>query len=122
MLASNDPFTPPKLDPGLLSTDYDMFAMRAAMRTAQRFLSAPAWRGYVLEPVGTLANATTDVALDNYICNNGGTTWHIVGTTAMSAHDASYGVVNPDLRVKGVTGLRVIDASVLVRSISDKIT
>jgi choline dehydrogenase-like flavoprotein len=42
-------------------------------------------------------------------------TCHLVGSAAMSAPDADYGVVNPDLRVKGVTGLRIVDASVMVR-------
>jgi choline dehydrogenase-like flavoprotein len=92
-----------------------MFVMRAAVRTAQRFLSASAWQDYVTTPVGALANVTTDAALDNYIRSGAGTAWHIVGTAAMSAHNASYGVVNPDLRVKGVTGLRIVDLSVLVR-------
>jgi choline dehydrogenase-like flavoprotein len=115
MLTSNDPFAPPSIDPGLMSTEYDMFVMQAAVRTAQRFLSAPAWQGYVTTPVGALANVTTDAALESYIRSGAATTWHIVGTAAMSAHNASYGVVNPDLRVKGVTGLRIVDLSVLVR-------
>jgi choline dehydrogenase-like flavoprotein len=42
---------------------------------------------------------------------------HIVGTAGMSPRGAHYGVVDPDLRVKGIAGLRVIDASVLVRAV-----
>ncbi|KAF8582565.1 GMC oxidoreductase [Ramaria rubella] len=112
-LASNNPFTPPLIDPALFGTQYDMFVTRAAIRSAQRFLTAPAWKGYVLQPFGALANATTDDELDDYIRQNGGTTLHMVGSAAMSARDAKYGVVDPDLLVKGVTGLRIIDASVM---------
>jgi choline dehydrogenase-like flavoprotein len=42
------------------------------------------------------------------------TVWHPVGSAAMTAKNAGFGVVNPDLTVKGVKGLRVIDASVFV--------
>ncbi|KAF8590856.1 GMC oxidoreductase [Ramaria rubella] len=111
-LASNDPFAMPLIDPALLSTQFDMFTMRGVL-SAQRFLTAPAWKGYILQPFGDLANATTDDELDDYIGQNGASTFHLVGSAAMSARDADYGVVNPDLLVKGVTGLRIIDASVM---------
>lgn len=41
---------------------------------------------------------------------------HALGTAAMSAEDAKDGVVNPDLRVKGAAGLRIVDASVLPKA------
>ena len=65
--------------------------------------------------MGSLANATTDDLLDEFIRNNAGTAAHPVGTASMSSRNASYGVVDPDLKVKGVAGLRIVDASVLVR-------
>ena len=65
--------------------------------------------------MGSLANATTDALLDEFIRNNAGTAAHPVGTASMSSRNASYGVVDPDLKVKGVGGLRIVDASVLVR-------
>jgi hypothetical protein len=42
------------------------------------------------------------------------TTWHPVSTAKMSPKGASYGVVDPDLKVKGMKGLRIVDASVFV--------
>jgi len=112
-LNSNNPFTPPLINPGLLSTDFDVFTLRSAVRSARRFLSAPIWKDYVLEPVGDIGNATTDAQIDDYIRGHAGSSCHIVGTAAMSAKDADYGVVNPDLRVKGISGLRIVDASVM---------
>ncbi|KAG6896163.1 hypothetical protein C0992_009912 [Termitomyces sp. T32_za158] len=87
--------------------------MREAVRSARRFLAAPAWKDYVIGPVGGLVNATTNELLDEYIRRNAGTSAHPVGTAAMSAENASFGVVDPDLQVKGVKGLRIVDASIM---------
>jgi choline dehydrogenase-like flavoprotein len=102
------------INPGYLAEDFDVLAMREAVKSARRFLAAPGFKNYVLEPFGALANATTDALLDNYIRNQAGTSAHPVGTASMSAKNATYGVVDPDLRVKGVSALRIVDASVLV--------
>jgi len=113
-LSSSDPFESPLIDPGYYTNPFDIFAMREAIRSSMRFLSAPIWKGYVLSPLDSgLAGATTDALLDNYIRNQTGTSAHVVGTASMSAYDADYGVVNPDLKLKKAGGLRVVDASVL---------
>lgn len=77
------------------------------------------WSDYVIGPTGGLAialNATTnlDGAIDQYVTNHTGTIWHPVGTASMSPVGAPWGVVDPDLKVKKVTGLRIVDASVFV--------
>jgi choline dehydrogenase-like flavoprotein len=59
-------------------------------------------------------NATTDEEIDQVIREIAVTAWHPISTAAMSPKGASWGVVDPDLRVKGVSGLRVIDASIMV--------
>ena len=113
-LASSNPFDAPMINPNFLATEFDIFTMRAAIRSAARFVSAPAWRDYVLAPFGGLENTITDAALDEYIRSRAVSISHPVGTAAMSPKGATYGVVNPDLRVKGVSGLRIVDASILV--------
>jgi len=110
---SSNPFDPPLIDPGLLSSEFDVFALRTAIKNSQKFLSSPAWKDYILGPVGQLANVMTDTELDEYIRNSASTACHAVGSAGMSGKDAKYGVVDPDLRVKGVLGLRIIDASIL---------
>lgn len=89
--------------------------MREAIKTAFTFFSVPAWDKYIIGPTPALAAAMeSDDALDEYIRTAGIVTEHVVGTASMTAEDTSYGVVNPDLLVKGVAGLRIVDASVLV--------
>ncbi|KAK0466203.1 aryl-alcohol oxidase [Desarmillaria tabescens] len=111
-LNSSNPLDPPLIDPAYLASEFDVFAMIEAVKSAKRFLSAPAWEGYVLEAYGGLVNATTDEALEEYVRENVGTAAHPVGTASMSPRFADYGVVDPDLVVKGVSGLRVVDASI----------
>ncbi|KAJ7134626.1 pyranose dehydrogenase [Mycena epipterygia] len=111
-LQSNNPFDPPLIDPGLLVTDFDLFTARESIKKAYRFVEAPVWKDYIIAPTIDLLNMTTD-ALDEFIRNTGSSSGHIVSTAAMSAKDASYGVVNPDLLVKGASGLSIIDASIM---------
>lgn len=114
-LASSNPFDAPVIDPALLKSTFDKAVMREAVKSAFKFFAAPAWSDYVVTPVGPLANATDDTKLDSYIAQNAQTIFHPTGTAGMSPKGAPYGVVDPDLRVKKVAGLRVVDASVLVR-------
>ncbi|KAJ7821918.1 glucose dehydrogenase short protein [Mycena olivaceomarginata] len=126
-IESNNPFDPPLIDVGMLTTDFDIFTIRPqadylslpyreSIKRAYRFVQAPTWKDYIISPIVDLLNMSTD-ALDEYMRNNAGFSSHLVSTAAMSAADASYGVVNPDLLVKGVTGLSIIDASILVGKI-----
>ncbi|KAF9460634.1 alcohol oxidase [Collybia nuda] len=112
-LRSSNPFDKPVIDPALLKTTWDKVAFREAIKGAEKFLSAPVFSGYVLGRVGAYANATTDAKLDAYIASSAGTLFHPVGTAVMSPKGASTGVVDPDLRVKKVTGLRIVDLSVV---------
>ncbi|KAF8218301.1 aryl-alcohol oxidase-like protein [Mycena galopus ATCC 62051] len=112
-LNTSDPLDSPLINPGLLSSDFDLLAVREGIKMAQRFVTAPVWKGYIIEQTPALANATTDAELEEWIRNTASTSSHLVGSAGMSARDAGYGVVDPDLLLKGAVGLRIIDASVL---------
>ncbi|KAL0568661.1 hypothetical protein V5O48_013324 [Marasmius crinis-equi] len=109
-LNSSDPFDHPIIDLNLVNSDFDLFAFRDALRRIDRFMHSSSFDGFV---ISSTINATTDEELDFYIKSQVRPAGHLVGTASMSAKGASWGVVDPNLRVKGVKGLRVVDASVL---------
>ena len=116
-LNTSNPFDQPLIDLGCLTTDYDIFTLREAVRSARKFLTASAWDRYLLDALSPPGDVTTDEDLDAFLRANAAPDGHIVATASMSAREAEFGVVDPDLKVKGVEGLRVIDASVLVRAV-----
>ncbi|KAL4250321.1 GMC oxidoreductase family protein [Pleurotus pulmonarius] len=108
-------FRAPHIDPAFYTTDWDIRAMREAVKAAKRFVSAPVFQNYIVEALGTLATADTDEEIEEYVRSNSGTTAHPVGTASMSPKGAQWGVVDPDLKMKGgIKGVRIVDASVFV--------
>ena len=115
-MASSDAFDSPLIDPGFLTTDFDVLAFREGVKISKRFMTASTWDQFIIGPYGDFKFATDDEAIDSYIRSNARSIRHPVGTAAMSAWDAKNGVVNPDLTVKKVRGLRIVDASIMVRA------
>ncbi|KAF8959801.1 aryl-alcohol oxidase [Flammula alnicola] len=113
ILGSNNLLDAPIIDPGLLTAEIDLVSAREAIKSSRQFFAAKAWQGYVLNELAETRNATSDDLLDAYIRQTASTAWHPIGTAAMSAPDAKYGVVDPDLRLKQADGLRVVDASIM---------
>jgi choline dehydrogenase-like flavoprotein len=110
-LASADPFAKPVIDPAYLSAPADVEKLVAAVRMTQKILSAP-----VLEPWAEQlfpAVDATDEQLVAHIRSDIGTVFHPVGTARMGAAGDPATVVDPALRVHGIAGLRVADASVM---------
>ncbi|KAI3597498.1 aryl-alcohol oxidase, partial [Moniliophthora roreri] len=107
-LSSSNPFDQPLIDYGLYTTDFDINAQVEAMKMAQDFLSLPQFQGIVQGPFGALANATTDQDLAAYARAN----TQIYSHPSCTASMGPGGVVDSRLKVKGVQGLRVVDASV----------
>jgi choline dehydrogenase len=100
------------IDPNFLSSRLDIHVIVESIKAANRFVGASAWDGYVISP---FANLTTEADFEAFARNFTWTEWHPVGTASTSAKGVSYGVVNPDLTVKGVLGIRIVDASIIVR-------
>ncbi|KAF9002549.1 pyranose dehydrogenase [Cyathus striatus] len=113
-LKSNDPFDAPLIDPAYLTADIDILIMKEAVRSAKRFFAGQAWKDTIIAPNGAFANATDDETLEHFIRSTSVSAGlHAVGTASMSPKGARYGVVDPDLLVKGTEGLRIVDASIM---------
>lgn len=114
-LRSSNPLDAPIIDPNFLSHPFDIVAMREGIRAAQRFVASPAFsENGVTGLLPPWNGAVSDSEIEEVIRDIAVTAWHPIGTAAMSPENADWGVVDPDLRVKGVDGLRIIDASIMV--------
>ncbi|KAF8868344.1 aryl-alcohol-oxidase from pleurotus Eryingii [Infundibulicybe gibba] len=112
-LASSDPFSFPQINPAFLTSPLDSTIMVESIKAVRRFLKARAWQGYLLQPFGTLGAANTDDEIKSAVREGVVTIWHPTSTARMSPENAAWGVVDPNLLVKGVSGLRIVDASVM---------
>jgi choline dehydrogenase-like flavoprotein len=114
-LASADPAAAPLIDPNFFGDDRDMVVMKAGVRLLHRILSAPP-----LSHHGGKDRHNTpledDAALEQLIRNRSDTVYHPVGTARMGSDEDA--VCDPHLRVRGVAGLYVADASIMPRLIS----
>jgi choline dehydrogenase len=116
-LASADPDVPPVVDPNYLGDGRDVETMRAGLRIARRIGAADAladWRQAEAIP-GPVC--TDDTALREYLGRSVRPYLHPVGTCRMGTDDMA--VVDPaDLRAHGISGIRVVDASVMPSVVS----
>jgi choline dehydrogenase len=115
-IRSADPSVHPAIQPNYLSADEDQRVVVAALRWGRRIASEPALAHYIDHEMNPGPAAQSDAQLLDYARETGTTIYHPVGTCRMG-HDAG-AVTDPQLRVRGVEGLRVVDASIMPRLIS----
>jgi choline dehydrogenase len=112
-LTASDPAAPLSIDPNILSTPYDMAVGRAAIRAVREIFAQGPFDPFRGEELAPGASVQSDEELDDYLRRTAVSDIHAVGTCRMG-HDP-LAVVDPQLRVHGVAGLRVVDASVMPR-------
>lgn len=112
-LASADPSDPPLADPNVLADPADLEAMVDAVEICRDVGASEAFRLWRKAEVAPGPATATRDALRAFVRRAVGTYHHQVGTCRMGAVDDPNAVVQPDLRVRGVEGLRVADASIM---------
>ncbi len=112
-LRSADPHDAPKIFFNYMSHPDDWEEMRACVRLTREIFQQPAfapWRGREIQPG---ADCVTDEQIDAFIAEHVESALHPSCTCKMGAIDDPMAVVDPELRVIGVTGLRIVDSSVM---------
>ncbi|MEK9752546.1 MAG: GMC family oxidoreductase N-terminal domain-containing protein [Rhodospirillaceae bacterium] len=109
--ATPDPAADPELEPNYLDHPDDRETALNILKLASRLAAEPALAKVIVEETRPGSNAPDDAALLDYAKESGQTAWHTVGSCRMGGANDS--VVDGRLRVHGVEGLRVVDASVL---------
>ncbi len=112
-LRSADPRHRPSIDPGYLSDGgSDARALLAGLKMAREFVTARPMAAICKSELAPGAHLRSDAELMDYVRASVVTLYHPVGTCAMG-RESKWSVVDTELRVRGVTGLRVVDASVM---------
>ena len=110
-LKSSDPAADPLIQPNYLSHPDDVATLLAGLKLGRAIFQAPAMAKHISKEIHPGENVNTDEELIADIRKRAETIYHPVGSCRMGSDENS--VVDPELRVRGVEGLRVIDASIM---------
>jgi choline dehydrogenase len=110
-LKSPDPFDAPSIRQPFLTTPADIAAMTEGVRIARRITTQPALAPWLVREIVPGEHTRTDAEVEAYLRAIAGPNLHPVGSCRMGGDEAS--VVDPRLRVRGIDGLRVVDAAIM---------
>ena len=114
-IGSGDPFAAPKIRPNFLSNSLDRDVHIAGMRIARDLMNTPALTSYHEGETVPGQLCQSDEALLDHALRTGATMYHPVSTCTMGSDPKSGAVVDDQLRVHGLQGLRIADASIMPR-------
>ncbi|HEY1300292.1 MAG TPA: choline dehydrogenase [Stellaceae bacterium] len=120
-LASADPHDPPRIRQNFLATESDRRTIRDGLKLVRRLCATPPLADFAAKELAPGQGVASDADLDAYIRATAATAHHPLGTCKMGPDDDPAAVVDPELRVRGISGLRVVDASVMPDMVSGNI-
>jgi choline dehydrogenase-like flavoprotein len=112
-LASSDPAAPARICQNFLATDRDWAVLRAGFRLAREIGEAAPLTPFRRAEAAPGADCRSDTEIDAHIRATSITVHHPAGTCRMGRENDPMAVVDPELKIFGVDGLRVVDASVM---------
>jgi choline dehydrogenase-like flavoprotein len=115
-LASADPLAAPRIDPAFLADPDDLQRLVRGFKLMRRLLQQPALTGFGGQESAASAAARSDKQNEQFIRDHADTVYHPVGSCRMGAGPLD--VVDAQLRVHGLQGLRVVDASIMPSIVS----
>jgi choline dehydrogenase-like flavoprotein len=110
-LADNDPASMPLINPNFLGDETDLKAAVDAVRAVRKVMGQPSLAAVIEEELDPGPDMQSDAEIGEWVKHAVTTMWHPVGTCRMGKDERS--VVDARLQVRGVDGLRVIDASIM---------
>ena len=110
-LRNADPYAAPRIDPNFLSDADDVRRLVRGFRVMREILSQPALAGFRGRELAHSAAACSDTEIEAFLRDHADTIYHPVGTCRMGRGPLD--VVDDQLRVRGLEGLRVVDASIM---------
>jgi choline dehydrogenase len=117
-IKTDSPFEQPAIQPNYLAEEHDRRVLLSAMRLARRLLASDALKPYYDREDIPGPHVQTDDELLDVAKQRGTTTFHPMGTCKMGPSTDPGAVVDDNLRVHGLEGLRVIDASIMPTMLS----
>jgi choline dehydrogenase/4-pyridoxate dehydrogenase len=119
VLASNEPSTPIRIRQNFMSTEREWETLRRGVRLMHEIMSGTKMQPFVAKELNPVLES--DASIDEHIRTTAITLHHPAGTCKMGPENDESAVVDPQLRVRGVESLRVIDASVMPDLVSGNI-
>lgn len=115
-LRSSDYRDAPSIRPNFLAHEEDVRVMREGMKIGRQIIGQPAMDAFRLREISPGPSCQSDADWEAVVRNTGQSIYHIAGTCRMGTDPGA--VVDPRLRVNGVSGLRVVDASIMPEMVS----
>lgn len=112
-IQSSDPTAAPSIRPNMLSVKSDCDAFVAAVAIAREIAEQPSLKPYLSFEMNPGPDCASDDEVLDYVRQTGMTVYHPVGTAKMGPDGDTMAVVDDGLRVRGLEGLRVVDASIM---------